>query len=414
MTEYPDSDLSPVEVARDDHLATDPALTVDAERPGTHAAARSTLDPTTRFVLWFADVGAGDAAIVGGKAASLGEMYRKLSGNGVSVPNGFATTARAYADFLDAPVQPGTWAGIAEDDSVPGVAQAGTLRDGLAMLFEDALQADDLEIHARAETARSLVRATPIPTEICEEIRAGYDELCAEYGQEVDAAVRSSATREDSNIASFAGQYESFLNVRGADEVVEAWKRCCASAFTERAISYQLGRGMDPLGGAVGVVVMKMVRSDIATSGVMFTLDPESGNRNVVHVSSSYGLGEMVVQGTVSPDTHIVWKEGLRRGRTAVVHRILGAKDRQLVYSMQGGTATESVDVEASRRRQWSLTTEEALELARMALVIEDHYGRPMDIEWAKDGRGRNQGARAPGPGDGLVRRGRAGDRLRG
>ena len=151
-------------------------------------------------------------------------------------------------------------------------------------------------------------------------------------------------------------------------------------------MSYQLGRGMDPLEGAVSVVVMKMVRSDIATSGVMFTLDPESGNRNVVHVSSSYGLGELVVQGTVSPDFFLVWKEGLRRGRSAVVHRWLGAKDLKLVYSTQGGTATESVDVDASRRRVWSLTSEEALELARMALVIEDHYGRPMDIEWAKDG----------------------------
>jgi pyruvate, water dikinase len=202
----------------------------------------------------------------------------------------------------------------------------------------------------------------------------------------VDLAVRSSATREDSDMASFAGQYDSYLNVRGLEDVLEAWRKCCASAYTERAIGYQIRRDMNPLEGGVAVVVMKMVRSDIATSGVMFTLDPDSGNPNVVHVTSSYGLGELVVQGTVSPDTVVLWKEGIRRGFSSVVHRQLGAKDKQLVYSSQGGTTTESVDVHAARQRQWSLTREEAVELARMAITIEDHYGQPMDIEWAKDG----------------------------
>ena len=339
---------------------------------------------------WFSEVGTDDGAVVGGKAASLGEMYQNLVGKGVRVPNGFATTADAYSAFLGAQVDSGCWDGVSAHESLGRIfskaLQADTLAGALEVLFRGAQPDDDVEMHARAELARALVNATPVPAAIQEALSAGYEALCEEYGGEVDAAVRSSATREDSEIASFAGQYESYLNVRGSEEILEAWRRCCASAFTERAISYQLGRGMDPLGGQVSVVVMKMVRSDIATSGVMFTLDPQSGNRNVVHVSSSYGLGELVVQGTVSPDFFLVWKDGLRRGRSAVVHRWLGAKDVKLVYSTQGGTATESVDVVASRRRQWSLTPDEALELARMALVIEDHYDRPMDIEWAKDG----------------------------
>ena len=339
---------------------------------------------------WFREIAGDDSPIVGGKAASLGEIYRNLDGHGIRVPNGFATTVEAYASLLDAPTSSQCWADVTGHESLDRVAakalQAASLRAALEVLFRDAHLDDDVEMHARAELARDLVIATPVPTEVQDALAEGYGALCHEYGREVDAAVRSSATREDSEIASFAGQYDSFLNVRGTVEIVAAWKKCCASAFTERAISYQLGHGMDPLDGAVSVVVMKMVRSDIATSGVMFTMDPESGNRNVVHVSSSYGLGELVVQGTVSPDFFLIWKEGLRRGRSAVVHRWLGAKDVKLVYSTQGGTATESVDVHASRRRAWSLTSEEALELARMALVIEDHYGRPMDIEWAKDG----------------------------
>ncbi|MEX2467495.1 MAG: phosphoenolpyruvate synthase, partial [Gemmatimonadota bacterium] len=241
-------------------------------------------------------------------------------------------------------------------------------------------------LHGRASLARALVLATPIPGPISDALTRSYRRLVEEYGHEVDLAVRSSATREDSSMASFAGQYDSYLNIRGIDGVLESWRRCCASAYTERAIGYQIRKDMNPLEGAVAVVVMKMVRSDIATSGVMFTLDPDSGNPNVVHITSSYGLGELVVQGTVSPDTVVLWKEGIRRGFSSVVHRQLGAKDKQLVYSSQGGTTTESVDVHAARQRQWSLTREEALELAKMAITIEDHYGTPMDVEWAKDG----------------------------
>jgi len=373
-------------VAADEASAgsTDDDIAMERDR------SSGTTPPAASAVAWFEEIGSDDVARVGGKAASLGEMYRHLVPKGVRIPNGFATTARAYARFLDAEVPADAWESFEPGDGEAAllrrVLRAATLREALTALFRDADESEDLNVHHRASVARGLVLATPLPAALASDVVDGYQRLCEEYGREVDVAVRSSATREDSTVASFAGQYESFLNVRGDGPVLRAWHRCAASAFTERAVGYQIANGMDPLGGAVSVVVMKMVRSDIATSGVMFTLDPDSGNRNVVHVSSSYGLGELVVQGSVSPDSFLVWKEGVRQGRPALVHRRLGAKDKKLIYSMQGGTTTESVDVHASRRRQWSLTRDEALSLARMGLAIEEHYGRPMDIEWAKDG----------------------------
>jgi pyruvate,water dikinase len=365
-------------------VGNSPSLIEDPAHP---RAVKDTGDP---LIFWFSEIGRADTARVGGKAASLGEMYQQLVPKGVRVPNGFATSAAAYHRFLEEPQAADQWIGVDVEDHMRGLkaeaARGRSLRECLTILFADAPTGDHLDMHARTALARAFVLATPVPAAVHEGLGRGYEVLCEEYGQEVDAAVRSSATREDSAMASFAGQYESYLNVRGHVEIVDAWKRCCASAFTERAVSYQLSKDMDPLDGALSVVVMKMVRSDIATSGVMFTLDPDSGNPNVVHVTSAYGLGELVVQGSVSPDSFVIWKEGLLQGRNAVVHRTLGAKDRKLVYAMQGGTATESVDVEAAHRRKWSLTREEALELGRMALVIEEHYGQPMDIEWAKDG----------------------------
>ncbi len=346
------------------------------------------VEPVSALVRWFEDLGARDVPSVGGKAASLGEMFGALCTKGVRIPNGFATTVTAYDQFLDARVAVEKWAALSEEARrlEPEVLRAETLRGALQCLFTGVDAEDHVDLHARASLARSLVGATPVPKEVDRSLRVAYQALANQYQGDVDLAVRSSATCEDSELASFAGQYESYLNVRGADGVVEAWRKCCASAFTERAIGYQLQCEMDPMECRLGVVVMKMVRSDIATSGVLFTLDPDSGNRNVIHITSAYGLGELVVQGSVSPDTFVVWKEGVRRGRPAVVHQQLGAKDQKLVYSSQGGTTTESVDVQASRQRQWSLTRDEALELARMALTIEEHYRRPVDIEWAKDG----------------------------
>ncbi|MEL6905122.1 MAG: phosphoenolpyruvate synthase [Planctomycetota bacterium] len=351
-------------------------------------------DRDQHLILWFSEVGKDDAELVGGKGASLGELYRELVPEGVRVPNGFTTTATAYRRFLEAPASRDAWLDVPEAEGLPRLKAEAireeTLAGALRRAFDGARPDDHLEMHARTKLARDLVVRAPVPIEVERAIRSGYDALCDEYGAQVDVAVRSSATVEDSEEASFAGQCESYLNVHGADDVVTQWKHCCASLFTERAVSYQVAKELDPLAAALAVVVMKMVRSDLATSGVMFTLDPDSGHRGVIHISSSYGLGELVVQGSVSPDHFTVWKEGLHRGFSAIVHRHLGAKDVHMVYASQGGTSTESVDTQGARRRQWSLTREEISELARMAMKIEAHYGQPMDIEWAKDGRSQD------------------------
>ena len=332
-----------------------------------------------------------DTELVGGKGASLGELYRELTQKGVPVPNGFTTTSLAYQEFLDAPVEAGAWDGVPDADGLPRLrgetTRSMTLRAALHVCFQGANTSDQLEMHSRTSLARDLVTRSTVPVRVEDEILGAYERLCGQYGADVDVAVRSSATVEDSEEASFAGQCESYLNVHGGESVVLQWKHCVASLFTERAVSYQLSKGLDPLASSLAVVVMKMVRSDLASSGVMFTLDPDSGHDGVVHISSAFGLGELVVQGSVSPDTFTVWKEGLRQGKSAIVHRHLGAKDVQMVYGGQGGTSTESVDVSSARRRSWSLDTDEIITLARMALVIEEHYGLPMDIEWAKDGR---------------------------
>ncbi|MDF1839203.1 MAG: PEP/pyruvate-binding domain-containing protein, partial [Planctomycetota bacterium] len=352
------------------------------------------IDRNSQLILWFSEVGKDDAELVGGKGASLGELYRELIPQGVRVPNGFTTSAHAYRVFLDATVPPGTWSDVPEPEGMGEVRRAAlketSLAGALRACSKDANAQDHLEMHSRTQLVRDLIENTPVPREVELALCDGYAALCEEYGGEVDVAVRSSATVEDSAMASFAGQCESYLNVHGTDSLILHWKRCCASLFTERAVSYQLGNGLDPLRSALAVVVMKMVRSDLATSGVMFSLDPDSGHQGVIHISSSYGLGELVVQGSVSPDHFTVWKEGLRNGYQAIVHRHLGAKDIAMVYGGQGAALTESVDTTSARRRAWSLNREEIVELAEMALKIENHYGMPMDIEWAKDGRSQD------------------------
>lgn len=353
---------------------------------------------TTRedsLLLWFSEVGRDDADLVGGKGASLGELYRELVPRGVRVPNGFTATATSYRIFLENDLPREAWLEVPDAEGLPRLKaevmrEATTLRGALEGCFAGADPDDHLEMHARTKLARDIVVQAPVPADVERALKEGYRQLCDEYGAEVDVAVRSSATVEDSEEASFAGQCESYLNVHGEDSVVLHWKHCCASLFTERAVSYQVAKELDPLDASLAVVVMKMVRSDLAASGVMFTLDPDSGHRGVIHISSSYGLGELVVQGSVSPDHFTVWKEGLERGYSAIVQSHLGAKDIHMVYASQGGTSTESIDTSSARRRQWSLTREEISELARMALVIEEHYGQPMDIEWAKDGRSQD------------------------
>nr|WP_278992091.1 phosphoenolpyruvate synthase [Plesiomonas shigelloides] len=318
------------------------------------------------YVLWYHQLGMNDVNRVGGKNASLGEMIANLSGLGVSVPDGFATTARAFNEFLE---------------------QSG-LNQRIHQLL-DTLDVDDVRALAKAGAQiRQWVVDTPFQPALTQAIAEAYAQLSADMHAEGSFAVRSSATAEDMPDASFAGQQETFLNVRGFDAVMLAVKHVFASLFNDRAISYRVHQGYDHKGVALSAGIQRMVRSDKAASGVMFTLDTESGFDQVVFITSSYGLGEMVVQGAVNPDEFYVHKPTLEAGRPAVVRRTLGSKRVQMVYSgsAEHGKQVEVCDVDTARAQTYSLSDAEVEQLARQALVIERHYGRSMDIEWAKDG----------------------------
>ena len=346
--------------------------------------------PNAKLAEWFADADMNDTATVGGKGASLGEMFQKLSGIGVKVPNGFTLTTAAFRQFVEAEIPETTWNNIGAPEDIEELRNAAincsTLASALEVCLRDADPKDHLNLNSRASLARSLVRETPVPDEIKLVIAQEYSKLCELYHPGVDVAVRSSATTEDSADASFAGQYESYLNVSGEQDIIEKWRRCVASMFTERAIGYHIEHGMHPLDSAIAVVVMKMARSDKACSGVMFTIDPDSGHDGVIHIGSSYGLGELVVQGVVSPDTYTVWKEGLRQDKFPIVHRTLGSKEQMMIYHEEAANEVQSIAVPYEERRRWSLTRDECIQLAQMALKIEDYFAKPMDIEWAKDG----------------------------
>ena len=339
---------------------------------------------------WFSESNIEHTSTVGGKGASLGEMFQNLSALGVRVPNGFSLTTEAFHRFIHSEIPSATWNNVGAQQEVEDIREnaivCSTLAEALEVCLRDADLSDHLALNGRAALARSLVRETPVPDEIKHEIATQYGKLCDMYHPGVDVAVRSSATTEDSADASFAGQYESYLNVSGDVDIIEKWRRCVASMFTERAIGYHLENGMHPLDSALAVVIMKMARSDKGASGVMFTIDPDSGHEGVIHIGSSYGLGELVVQGVVSPDTFTVWKEGLRRNKFPIVHRTLGSKDQMMIYHEEAANEVQSVTVPFEDRRRWSLSRNECIELAHMALKIEDYFGKPMDIEWAKDG----------------------------
>ena len=321
-----------------------------------------------RFVRWFAEVGLGDVGLVGGKVASLGEMIRELSPLGIRVPDGFAVTAEGYRHFISA-------AGLEE--------KIGELLSGVA-------RHDVQDLVARSARIRDLIVGAELPEEIAEEAIGAYRELSGRFGMpETDVAVRSSATAEDLPGASFAGQQDTYLNVRGEAALLESVKHCFASLFTARAISYRADMGFDHHGVSLSVGVQKMVRSDQAASGVLFTLDTESGHRGVVLITSSYGLGEAIVQGQVVPDQFYVHKEALREGYRPLVWKTIGSKEQRMVYGDRG---TRLEPVPAALRAQASLGDDEVLQLARWALRIEEHYSRergsdsPMDVEWGKDG----------------------------
>ena len=311
-----------------------------------------------------AELGMGDVETVGGKNASLGEMIRNLSELGVTVPGGFATTAAAYRDFL---------ASGGLDDRINGVL--------------NELDVDDIDALTTAgRQIREWVLETPLPESLMEAIREGWAEMSG--GEDIAVAVRSSATAEDLPDASFAGQQETFLNVRGIDHLIDALHQVFASLFTDRAIAYREHQGFDHHLVALSVGVQEMVRSDIGSSGVMFTLDTESGFRDAVFITSSYGLGETVVQGAVNPDEFYVYKPALKSGKHPILRKNLGGKAIKMVYSddPRPGKTVETVDVEENDSLQFSLSDDDIIELSRMAVTIEDHYDRPMDIEWGKDG----------------------------
>jgi pyruvate,water dikinase len=325
------------------------------------------------LILWFEEVGIADIPLVGGKNASLGEMIRQLKPKGVNVPNGFATTAYAFRHFIE---------------------KAG-LEAKLRELFADLDVEDMTNLRDRGREARALVLSTPFPDDLQMAIAMSYQKLCdceTSCGKEADVAVRSSATAEDLPDASFAGQQETYLNVYGANEVVEACHRCFASLFTDRAISYRTINGFDHFDVALSVGVQKMVRSDLAASGVMFSIDTETGFKNAALITAAYGLGENVVQGAVNPDEYFVFKPTLKQGFRPILEKRLGTKEIKMVYDIGGGKMTKNISVPISERVKFAITDEEILQLAEWACIIEDHYSEvrgklsPMDIEWAKDG----------------------------
>ncbi|HAM25542.1 MAG TPA: phosphoenolpyruvate synthase [Microbacteriaceae bacterium] len=318
-----------------------------------------------RYVVWFDEVGMTDIPQVGGKNASLGEMVRTLGSQGVRVPDGFATTARAYRAFIEA--------------------------NGLEPAIRALLvryHAGDATLRSTGKALRELFLAAEFPDDIAETIRTFYGLLATRAGLgPVSVAVRSSATAEDLPDASFAGQQETFLNVTGERELVDACRRCYASLFTDRAISYREVKGFDHLEVALSIGIQRMVRSDLGGSGVMFSIDTETGFPGAAVISATWGLGETVVQGTVNPDKYLVFKPLLEQaGYSPVIEKTLGPKARKMVYSEGGSARTRMVDTTPRERDSFVLQDEEIVQLGRWAALVEAHYGHPMDMEWAKDG----------------------------
>ena len=314
------------------------------------------------YCVFFKDIGITDIPTVGGKNASLGEMYAKLTAKGVRVPNGFALTAEAYRDFL-----------VANDlNKKIKITLAGIDRKSVRSLA------------AAGKKIREMILCGRFPAEMEKQIAVAYRKLSGRHNN-LAVAVRSSATAEDLPNASFAGQQETFLNVRGEKDLLAATKGCIASLFTDRAISYREDKGFDHAAIALSVGVQEMVRSDIGTSGVMFTLDTESGFPGVVLINAAYGLGEYVVKGRVVPDQFYIFKEGLKKNCSAIISRRLGSKEVKLIYAAEGGTRQEPVSAE--ERARYCLNDEDIVALAKWGMKIEEHYGRQMDIEWAKDGQ---------------------------
>ena len=326
----------------------------------------------SKYIRWFEEITIGDVPLVGGKNASIGEMYRELTKEGIRIPNGFAVTADAYWHVLE---------------------ESGTL-DELKKTLEGLDTEDVQDLSERGKKARSIILDAGIPDDLWEEIKEAYDKLSEQYGTvDTDVAVRSSATAEDLPNASFAGQQETYLNISGYHSLKDACSRCFASLFTDRAISYRVNNNFDHFKVGLSVGVMKMVRSDLASSGVMFTIDTESGFEDVVFITAAYGLGENIVQGLVNPDEYYVFKPTLKDDNRPIINKTLGEKAIKMIYGRgDSRVLTRNVEVPEAERKSFCINDEEILQLARYAVTIEDHYSgknqkrSPMDIEWAKDG----------------------------
>jgi len=324
------------------------------------------------LILWFEEIGIEDVPLVGGKNASLGEMYQKLTSKGVAVPHGFAITAYAYQYLIKA----------------AGIDQA--VHDALA-----GLDTHDLHnLQARGEKVRNVIRNAEFPDDLRQAIIDSYKKMEAEYGTDLDVAVRSSATAEDLPDASFAGQQETYLNIRGYDALIDACKRCFASLFTNRAISYRHDKGFGQFDVYLSIVVQKMVRSDSASSGVIFSIDTESGFKDAIFLTGAWGLGENVVQGAVNPDEYYVFKPTLKQGKRPIVGKRVGSKEIKMIYDNDPNAKepVKNIATTPEERGKYIISDDEILKLAEWACIIEDHYGKGMDIEWAKDGDGVSVG----------------------
>jgi pyruvate,water dikinase len=315
--------------------------------------------------MWFKDIGLYDLPLVGGKNASLGEMIGNLSDLGIKVPGGFAVTAEAYRYFL---------------------RETGLDKEIIHLLAD--LDTDNMDsLTTIGHQVRRAIRHAVLPDGLEQSIRTAYAQMEQQYGLECDVAVRSSATAEDLPDASFAGQQETYLNIRGAEELLSACRNCFASLFTNRALSYRVHHGFDHMSVALSIGVQKMVRSDLASAGVMFTISTETGFRDVVLINGAWGLGENVVRGAVNPDEFFVFKPTLKQGYRPIISKHVGSKKKKIIYSLNNGPQpTREITVPLEDRERLCLDDDEVLALARMGCVIEDHYKRPMDIEWAKDG----------------------------
>jgi len=324
-----------------------------------------------RYIRWFSEIGIADVPIVGGKNASLGEMVRELTPQGIKVPNGFAITAEAYWHLL----------------------RSAKIEQQIKEILSGLDTRDTANLQQRGSAVRHAIMAAPLPQDLQQSIVSAYRDLSKGTNGPMDVAVRSSATAEDLPDASFAGQQETYLNVQGDAALLESCRRCFASLFTDRAISYRQDKGFDHFKIALSIGVQCMVRSDLASSGVMFSIDTETGSQNVVLINAAFGLGENVVQGSINPDEYYVFKPTLKQGFRPILHKRLGSKEFKMVYDIGGSKMVKNIPVPPDERSRFAITDDEILSLARWACLIEDHYSQkrgsytPMDMEWAKDGR---------------------------